>query len=39
LPRRSQINQALVEERVANSIEAFLIEAKRRVEVVIINGR
>jgi hypothetical protein len=37
--RRSQINQALVEERVANSIEAFLIEAKRRVEVVIINGR
>lgn len=33
---RSQVNAELVETRVATNIEAFLEEAKRRVEVVIL---
>ncbi len=35
--RRTEINALLVEERVGANIEAFLDEAKRRVQVVIVS--
>ncbi|MEO8650294.1 MAG: hypothetical protein ABI539_14105 [Acidobacteriota bacterium] len=35
--KRAEINSTLIEEKVASQIEAFLDEAKRRVEVVILN--
>lgn len=35
--RRAQIVEALTEQRVAEQIEAFLDEAKRRAQVVILN--
>lgn len=35
--RRSQINQILTEEKVANDIEEFLDDAKRRAEIIILS--
>jgi hypothetical protein len=35
--KRAEINKQLTEERVASQMEAFLDEAKRRVEVVILS--
>ncbi len=35
--KRAEINHLLTEEKVATNIESFLDEAKRRVEVVILN--
>jgi hypothetical protein len=35
--RRAAIVEALTEERVAQQIEAFLVEAKRRTEIVILS--
>ena len=35
--KRTEINRLLTEEKVATNIEAFLDEAKRRVEVVILS--
>jgi hypothetical protein len=35
--KRADINKTLTEEKVAADIEAFLDDAKRRVEVVILN--
>ena len=34
---RVQLNQSLTEEKVANEIEKFLDEAKRRAEIVVLN--
>ena len=35
--KRSSINKILTEQRVASDIETFLDEAKRRIEIVILN--
>lgn len=35
--KRSEINQLLTENKVASNIETFLDEAKRRVQIVILN--
>ncbi len=35
--RRSQINQMLTEEKVANDIEEFLDDAKRRAEIIVLS--
>jgi len=35
--RRSQINQILTEEKVANDIEEFLDDAKRRAEIIVLS--
>jgi hypothetical protein len=35
--KRAEINRLLTDQRIARNIEAFLDEAKRRVEIVILN--